>query len=334
MAVQYVNEDFVTVYAGKSKSPSKRVTLCFGDAVEHHGKDGAWTKVRVLGYYDGPFEGFVSGTPKLRSDGLLSFLVVDVQLGDGMVLESPSGKIVFIDGGDNQLFARHVAARFPAGALSASHTINGHSIALRVTYGDVRFNLTGDLNRDAMRILRDNLGDAALEAEIVKAPHHGSHDFDFGALRAMRPVVSSGDESTQKEHIHPRATLMAALGKTMRQDTGVVLCTELAAFFAMRGYGYAASSLVKYFKDNKARSFTGDELRKMFDKPGADAPAGRFFAFERTNFGIVHVRTDGDRVLVFTHSGKAGLNEAYAFRVTVDSLGRRSVRFQRTLKTR
>ncbi len=53
----------------------------------------------------------------------------------------------------------------------------------------------------------------------------------------MRPVVSlisSGDESADKEHIHPRATLVSALGKVSRGETGIVLCTELAAFFAMR----------------------------------------------------------------------------------------------------
>jgi hypothetical protein len=41
-----------------------------------------------------------------------------------------------------------------------------------------------------------------------------------------------------------------------------------------------------------------------------------FYAFERTNFGIVHVRTDGERVLAFTHSGKEGMNEAYRFTVS------------------
>jgi acyl-coenzyme A thioesterase PaaI-like protein len=40
-----------------------------------------------------------------------------------------------------------------------------------------------------------------------------------------------------KEHIHPRATLMAALGKVMRGDTGIVLCTELAAYFAIKEVG-------------------------------------------------------------------------------------------------
>jgi hypothetical protein len=40
-----------------------------------------------------------------------------------------------------------------------------------------------------------------------------------------------------------------------------------------------------------------------------------YFGFERTNFGIIHVRTDGERVLVFTHSGKSNMKEAYRFRV-------------------
>jgi hypothetical protein len=46
---------------------------------------------------------------------VLKFSMVDVQQGDGMVLETPPDdnhetRLVFIDGGDNKLFARHVAA--------------------------------------------------------------------------------------------------------------------------------------------------------------------------------------------------------------------------------
>lgn len=53
--------------------------------------------------------------------------------------------------------------------------------------------------------------------------------------------------------------------------------------------------------------------------PREGDPPGLFYGFERTNFGIIHVRTDGERVLVFTHSGKKGLNEAYRFSVTVEN---------------
>jgi len=217
------------------------------------------------------------------------------------------------------------------GSISASHTINGHSIALRITYGNVRFNLTGDLNRPAMRLMRQNLALLEFEAEIVKAPHHGSADFDFEALKAMRPVVgiiSSGDESVSKEHIHPRATLMAALGKVMRGDTGIIFCTELAAFFAVRNMSNTRKHLQKYFKEREAESFTGAEVAKLFaGKVDEGDPKPAFFAFERTNFGIVHIRTDGERVLAFTHSGKKGMNEAYAFTVKMVG-GIRQVTFE------
>jgi hypothetical protein len=175
------------------------------------------------------------------------------------------------------------------GAFSASHTINGHSINFRVRYGNVRFLFTGDMNHESMRRLRSAVPGASLRAEILKTPHHGSADFDMGCLREVGPVVSiisSGDESVSKEYIHPRATLMAALGRASRQTPAVIFCTELAAFFAYRG-------------------------------PSAPARGGPAFeGFERLNFGIIHIRTDGERVLAFTHSGKAGMNEAYRFTVT------------------
>lgn len=179
--------------------------------------------------------------------------------------------------------------RPPSGAMSVSHTINGHSVAFRLRYGNVRFLFTGDLNQESMQMMREALPNASLRAEIFKTPHHGSHDFDLAFLHEVGPVVSmisSGDENETKEYIHPRATLMAALGKASRSSPAVIFCTELVAFFKARGY-----------------------------VTQAQPPKNRFFAFQRTNFGIVHIRTDGERVLAFTHSGKAGVNEAYRFTV-------------------
>ena len=43
------------------------------------------------------------------------------------------------------------------GTISVGHTINGHSVALRLTYGNVRFNLTGDLNQKSMLLMRQKL---------------------------------------------------------------------------------------------------------------------------------------------------------------------------------
>jgi hypothetical protein len=134
---------------------------------------------------------------------------------------------------------------------------------------------------------------------VLKVPHHGSADFhgDFlGAVAPVVSVVSSGDESAQKEFIHPRATLMAALGKHARQDVPepLVLVTELAAFFNLEGW-------VAPDTTQKGEGFT----RRT--KP--------FFAFTRSAFGTVKMRTDGQRLLVFTYSGKDDLKEAYAFTV-------------------
>jgi hypothetical protein len=43
-----------------------------------------------------------------------------------------------------------------------------------------------------------------------------------------------------------------------------------------------------------------------------------FFAFSRTAFGIVMVRTDGKRLLVYTNSGQVALKEAYAYLIGED----------------
>jgi beta-lactamase superfamily II metal-dependent hydrolase len=524
MTITYIDEDFVTLRDAPASGARRFLTLAFGDPVEVLGVENGYTKLRAASYFDGETVGYAKGTLPTRGTGVLSFSLVDVQQGDGMILETPGGKVVFIDGGDTKLFARHAAARFrhrhtsaaaplevdaiivthgdadhfdgltdivrseqltgedarkrlfirprrlfhnglvkgptkrdghavpeveqlgrtvlhegvahvvdlfddtrdaapsatntvfdrwhrtlghweargpiamrrvahgmdpadlfgflaaegvavdilgpfttpvfdprsgatvPAlpfltspkesavmhlergeahlGKPSASHTINGHSVALRLTFGNVRFQLTGDLNRDAMQTMLAHVPATGLEAEIVKAPHHGSADFDLTALTAMKAVValvSSGDENAGKEYIHPRATLMSALGHAARGDTGLVFCTELAAFFSSHGDAYPVAALERYFEARPAQVFTGAEVARLLGTtPDAGGPAGRFFSFERTNFGIVHVRTDGQRVLVFTHSGKKGLNEAYRFTVSATH----DVVFERQLSKR
>ena len=102
---------------------------------------------------------------------------------------------------------------------SDSHTINGHSVVLRLTYGGFRFLFSGDLNEEAeLELVRAHEeGELNLRAEVLKAPHHGSHDFLPEFIKAASPVVSvvsSGDESPSKEYIHPRATLMGSWAST------------------------------------------------------------------------------------------------------------------------
>ena len=197
------------------------------------------------------------------------------------------------------------------GALSAGHTINGHSVILRLTFGAVRILLAGDLNEqvEAELVAAHQAGRIDLTAEVLKVPHHGSADFSPEFLRdvsAAVSVVSSGDESARTEFIHPRANLMCALGRHARPalDHPLVFVTELAAFFKAEGYVTPAPPSPP--------------------EPGREPGRGReettrrrrpFFAFTRQSFGMVRVRTDGRRLLVYTYSGKDDMKEAYAFTV-------------------
>jgi beta-lactamase superfamily II metal-dependent hydrolase len=188
--------------------------------------------------------------------------------------------------------------------FSASHTINGHSIVLKLVYGGFSFLLAGDLNDQAERHLvrQHNQGNLNLRADVLKVPHHGSADFSpafFEAVGATVSVISSGDESEMKEYIHPRATLVGSLGRYSRAAEPLVLCTELVAFFQRIGWSA---------KDEDQRSdLPPDAVFKL------DEDAARFYAFKRTAYGLIKVRCDGKRLLIMTNSGKDDLKEAYAY---------------------
>lgn len=182
---------------------------------------------------------------------------------------------------------------------SASHTINGHSIVFRLIYGGFSYLFTGDLNDEASRFLtrEHNAGRLNLRSEVFKVPHHGSADFSGAMLQAVSPVVSivsSGDENARKEYIHPRATLMGALGKWSRVPEPLIFVTELVAFFNVEGWS------------------------RLSDATKA-ATRGEFFGFSRTAFGIVKTRTNGKRLFVYTDSGNVQMKEAYAY--ALDSSG-------------
>ena len=184
--------------------------------------------------------------------------------------------------------------------LSAAHTINGHSIVFRLTYGGFGYLFCGDLNDEASRVLavKHQAGEISLRSEVFKVPHHGSADFSGALLQRVSPVVSvvsSGDESARKEYIHPRATLLGALGKYSRVEEPLIFVTELVAFFEVEGYA-------------------------RLSDPARDARRGQFFAFSRAAYGIVKTRTDGKRLLVYTDSGKVDLKEAYAYELDANAV--------------
>ena len=253
---------------------------------------------------NGPFRGWKRALEDWKEDGPIEFR--RLVKGDDDAFDFLADEAVEVE----------VLAPIPVGDGDVSglpkigdsgHTINGNSIVLRLGFKNWRMLFAGDLNTDAEDALVADHADKGnplnLRGEVFKVPHHGSHEFSEDFLAAVDPVisvVSSGDEPG-KEHIHPRATLVSALGHHSRDDVpSVVFITELVAFFAAVGW----------VQPDADHGLNGK------------APGSRekdFFAFRREAYGIVRVRTDGERLLVFTNSGQARLKEAYAF--TADAPG-------------
>ena len=199
------------------------------------------------------------------------------------------GPIEEIAGGKPALRLLHESAG--SSSYSASHTVNGHSVVLRLTFGNVRFLFAADLNAESEELLL--AAQADLEAEVLKVPHHGSADFSPAMLAAVSPLVSlvsSGDEDPSKDYIHPRAVLVGALGHASRTSTPLILVTEMVAFF----------SNLSGADKTKAKYAAIDQWYRLVRKD---------------QFGIVHVRTDGQRLLVVTRGAKSDGIEAYAYKI-------------------
>jgi beta-lactamase superfamily II metal-dependent hydrolase len=169
----------------------------------------------------------------------------------------------------------------------AGKTVNGNSIVLCIKHGKQRILLTGDLNLKSMNDLlsRYSRGGAnpadRLRAEVYKAAHHGSQDFSVPFLKAVKPdaaVISSGDDRYD-QHGHPRAVLMGTITRYSKYPMPAVFSTELAAC-------YSPISLTK-------------EQRKLFAE-------GKFHAYEKSIQGIVHLRSDGRRLVLGTVHGRKG----------------------------
>jgi beta-lactamase superfamily II metal-dependent hydrolase len=130
---------------------------------------------------------------------------------------------------------------------SIGETKNGHSVVLRLRYGNIRAFLGGDLNIKSERYLleqhtrldatpktldeRNYLIDVArrvFECDVMKACHHGSADVEDIFVESVNPmatVISSGDEES---HCHPRPDALGIYGKYAKGSRPLIFSTELA----------------------------------------------------------------------------------------------------------
>ncbi|MGI8843176.1 MAG: ComEC/Rec2 family competence protein [Gemmatimonadaceae bacterium] len=199
---------------------------------------------------------------------------------------------------------------------NAGFTKNGHSVVLKLRYGDVSMLLGGDLNIPAQEWLlehhtgldprpttrddHDTLISAArlvFQVDMAKACHHGSADVSTRFMEATNPVatvISSGDNES---HAHPRADALGATGRHGRGNRPLIFSTEL---------GRSSSNSIKRPEIMKARL---RELREEIRMAhGGSALAKKLVSeFDKivdqidrsvAVFGAIQLRTDGRNVVL------------------------------------
>jgi competence protein ComEC len=87
---------------------------------------------------------------------------------------------------------------------------NDLSLVLRVTYGDTRFLLTGDMEEVAERELVE--AEVDLKADVLKVGHHGSSSStSYRFLRAVAPTYGVISLAAANEYGHPHNAPMSRL---------------------------------------------------------------------------------------------------------------------------
>ena len=195
-------------------------------------------------------------------------------------------------------------------------TKNGHSLVLRIRYGDVHILLGGDLNADAEEhLLATGVGPApsasatpaerddywrraraAFGADVAKACHHGSADFTTQFLRAVdaaATIVSSGDD---EPHCHPRPDTLGALGRHGRGERPLIFSTELARstreftkpLAAVQTQINAAVRALEQATTTAEKARIRKEIDQLLDRKERNVAV----------YGMISVRTDGRTVVI------------------------------------
>ncbi|MEM7092270.1 MAG: MBL fold metallo-hydrolase [Actinomycetota bacterium] len=198
-------------------------------------------------------------------------------------------------------------------------TKNGHSVVFRLTYGNVRVLLGGDLNIPSEELLLETIvgrplphgnkrerekfiaeARAQLEVDVAKSCHHGSADFSSLFLECVNPiatVISSGDA---EKHSHPRAETLGTIGACSRGERPLIYSTELARSVKekVRDPRKERRELKALHKEaiTAAKEGTPAERRKAEAKFRKAVDA----TIERTvqTYGAIYLRTDGERAVI------------------------------------
>lgn len=119
---------------------------------------------------------------------------------------------------------------------------------------------------------------ARLDAHILKAPHHGSHEYTPAFLRAVNPQITTISSGEIPDHGHPRANFLGDVGRHSRSEHPLLYSTALSAVF-----GKAAREEHQNTVDGLATSSRSDTEAKRE-------------LFYKLLPGIINVRTDGTEI--------------------------------------
>ncbi len=178
-----------------------------------------------------------------------------------------------------------------------SHTINGHSVILRLTFDQVSFMLSGDLNiKGSKHLMADPTIASMMSAHVLKCPHHGSHEFDPLFFEKVQPQISTISSGDAPDHGHPRASFIAAVGLVSRSAKPLVFSTEIAATFV--GDGETANPTDGTAIDGLDFTTTvGNETARK--------------RFKLLLPGIINIRTNGKELYAFRRVNAAYQWESY-----------------------
>jgi hypothetical protein len=179
-------------------------------------------------------------------------------------------------------------------------TRNGHSLVLRVDYKNVRFLLTGDLNRESQRLLLSYHDLLEFAADVAKACHHGSDDIDLRFVRAMKArvtVVSSGDN---EDYAHPRPRVLGAsarYGREAKSVRGETLPPLLYSTELARSVRLTQSAAVRETGVEGSQIDAAEAEIKPAERGAKFLPLDYIPIATDLIYGLINVRTDGTRVL-------------------------------------